>query len=52
LLDPIRMIGFIPVAAMAWFVPRRIRQNTMDIEKTLIFEEAPARAVEVLQIGD
>jgi len=52
LLDPIRMIGFIPVAAVAWYVPRRIRQNTMDIEKTLIFEEAPVRAVEVLQIGD
>ena len=52
LLDPIRMIGFIPIAAVAWYIPRRIRQNTMDIEKQLIFEEAPPRAVEVLQIGD
>jgi hypothetical protein len=52
LLDPIRMISFIPVVAVAWYVPRRIRQNTMDIEKQLIFEEVPPRAVEVLQIGD
>ena len=52
LLDPIRMIGFIPIAAVAWYIPRRIRQNTMDIEKQLIFEEAPPQAVEVLQIGD
>jgi hypothetical protein len=52
LLDPIRMIGFIPIAAVAWYIPHRIRQNTMDIEKQLIFEEAPPRAVEVLQIGD
>jgi hypothetical protein len=52
LLDPIRMIGFIPVAAMAGYVPRHIRQNTMDIEKQLIFEETPPRAVEVLQIDD
>jgi hypothetical protein len=52
LLDPIRMIGFIPLASVAWYVPRRIRQNTMEIEKQLIFEEVPTRAVEVLQIGD
>jgi hypothetical protein len=52
LLDPIRMIGFIPVAAVAWYIPRRIRQNSMDIETQLIFEEVPPRAVEVLQIGD
>ncbi len=52
LLEPIRMIGLIPLASVAWYVPRRIRQNTMEIEKQLIFEEVPTRAVEVLQIGD
>jgi hypothetical protein len=52
LLEPIRMIGFIPLASAAWYVPRRIRQNTMEIEKQLIFEEVPTRAVEVLHIGD
>jgi hypothetical protein len=50
--DPIRMIGFIPVAALAWYVPRRMRQNTMEIEKELIFEEVPTRAVEVLQLSE
>ena len=52
LLEPIRMIGFIPLASVAWYVPRRIRQNTMEIERQLIFEEVPTRAVEVLHIGD
>jgi hypothetical protein len=52
LSDPLWMIGFIPVAAVAWYIPRRIRQNTMEIERELIFEEIPTRAVQVLQLGD
>ena len=52
LSDPIRMIGFIPVATLGWYVPHRMRQNTMEIEKELIFEEVPTRAVEVLQLGE
>ena len=52
LFEPLRMIVFIPLVAAAWYVPRYIRQNAMEIEKELIFEEAPTRAVEVLQLGD
>jgi hypothetical protein len=51
-LEPLRTIVFIPLAAVAWYVPRHIRQNAMDVERALIFEEAPTRAVEVLQLGD
>jgi hypothetical protein len=50
--DPARMFLFAPLAAVAWYVPRYIRHNSMDIEKQLIFEEAPTRAVELLQLGD
>jgi hypothetical protein len=51
-VEPVRMVVFIPLVAVAWYVPRHIRQNAMDVEKVLIFEEAPTRAVEVLQLGD
>jgi hypothetical protein len=51
-VEPVRMTVFIPLVAVAWYVPRHIRQNAMEIEKELIFEEAPTRAVEVLQLGD
>jgi hypothetical protein len=50
--DPVRMIVFIPLIAAAWYVPRHIRQNAMDVEKELLFEETQTRAVEVLQLGD
>jgi hypothetical protein len=51
-IEPVRMIVFVPLAAAGWYFPHHIRKNTMDVEKELIFEEAPARAVEVLQLGD
>jgi hypothetical protein len=46
------MMVFVPLAAVAWYVPHHIRQNALDVEKELIFEEAPTRAVEVLELGD
>jgi hypothetical protein len=52
LSDSIRMAGIAPVVAVVWYVVSRIRNNTMEIERTLIFEEAPTRAIEVLQLGD
>jgi hypothetical protein len=52
LIDPARMVGFIPVAAVAWYIPRHMAKNAMNIEKRMIFEEVPTRAVEVLRLGD
>jgi hypothetical protein len=51
-VEPVRMIVFVPLAAVGWYVPHHIRQNAVDVERALIFEEAPTRAVEVLQLGD
>jgi hypothetical protein len=52
LAEPLRMISLVPVALVAWYVPHRLAKNTIDIEKKLIFEEPPARAVEALGLGD
>jgi hypothetical protein len=52
LSDPVRMIGFVPLAALGWFFPHRFRKNAMDNEKEMIFDELPASTVEVLQLGD
>ena len=52
LIDPVRMVGFIPIAAVAWYIPRHVAKNAIDIEKKLIFEEVPTRAVEVLQLSE
>jgi hypothetical protein len=52
LANPVWMAIFIPIAAVAWYIPHRIRRETMDHERILIFEEVPSRAVEVLQFGD
>jgi len=52
LSDPVRMAVIVPVAALVWYVLYRIRSNTLEIDKTLVFEEAPTRAVQVLQLGD
>jgi hypothetical protein len=51
-VEPVRMIVFVPLAAAGWYVPHRIGQNAVDVERELISEEAPTRAVEVLQLGD
>ena len=52
LANPAWMAIFLPIAAVAWYIPHRIRRETMDHERILIFEEVPSRAVEVLQLGD
>jgi hypothetical protein len=50
--QPVWMLAFIPLAALFWYIPRRIQEGTFDPENRLVFEEAPSRAVEVLQLGD
>lgn len=52
LLEPIRMIIFVPpVLGTAYFI-YRVRAETIEFDKQLIFEEIPDKAVEVLQLGD
>jgi hypothetical protein len=52
LAEPVRMIALVPCAAAAWYGPRYIRRTDLDIEKRMIFEEVPTRAVELLQLGE
>ncbi len=52
LVDPIRMLVLIPVAALFWYIPRQIENSALEVEKTLIFEDPPTRAVQLLQLGE
>jgi hypothetical protein len=52
LVEPLRMLGLLPIALVAWYIPHRLAKNTIDIEKKLIFEEPPPRTVEALGLGD
>ncbi len=52
LLEPWRMLGLVPVAAVAWYVPHHLAKSAMDIEKKLIFEESPTQTIEALRLSD
>jgi hypothetical protein len=52
LLSPMRLLNLVPVAALAWYIPRYLGNNTMDIERKLIFEEASTRSVELLRLSE
>ena len=52
LAEPARMIGLIPVVAVAWYIPHHLAKSTIDIERNLIFEESPTHAFETLGLED
>ncbi len=52
LLAPVRMLELLPVAAIAWYIPRHFARNTIEIERRMIFEETATRTVEVLRLSD
>jgi hypothetical protein len=52
LLEPLRMLWLAPVALVAWCVPHYLRENTIELERKLVFEDAATRTVEVLRLGD
>lgn len=52
LVEPLRMISLIPVAALGWYIPHRLDKNAIDIERRIIFEESATQAVELLRLGD
>ena len=49
---PVRLIGMVPVAAVAWLVPRFLWKNTTEVERKLIFEESAARNFELLRLSE
>ena len=52
LREPLRMLELLPVAALAWFIPRHLKSTTIDLEKRIIFEESAARSFELLRLGE
>jgi len=52
LLEPLRMISLIPVAAVAWYIPHRLDKSAIDIERKIIFEEPATQTVEMLRLED
>ena len=52
LVEPLRMISLIPVAAVAWYIPHRLDKSAIDIERKIIFEESATQTVEMLRLGD
>ena len=52
LVQPLRMLGALPVALVAWCVTRYLGKNTIAIERRLIFEETAVRTVEGLGLTE
>ena len=52
LRQPLRMLELVPVAAVAWYIPRHLKGSTIDLEKKLIFEESATRSFELLGLGE
>jgi 4-hydroxybenzoate polyprenyltransferase len=52
LTSPIRMIWLLPVAGIAWYIPRYLEKNTIDLERKMIFEETSTRSLELLRLSE
>jgi hypothetical protein len=52
LVQPVRMISLLPVAAVAWYIPHHLAKSAIDIDRKLIFEELPTQSIELLRLGD
>jgi hypothetical protein len=52
LSEPVRLLGMLPVIAIAALVPRFFARNTPEIERRLIFEESAARNFELLRLSE
>jgi hypothetical protein len=52
LAEPLRLLSLVPAAAVMWYIPHRLAKSAIDVEKRLIFEEAPTQTIEVLRLSD
>ena len=52
LLQPVRFLSLVPAVLVAWFVPRYLEKNTIELERKLIFEETAVRTVEGLRLSE
>lgn len=52
LAEPLRLLSFVPLAGVAWYIPHHLARTTIDLDKRLIFEETAPRAIEVLRLSE
>jgi hypothetical protein len=52
LLEPVRLLGMVPVIAIAWLVPRFLAGSAPEIERNVIFEESAGRNFELLRLSE
>jgi hypothetical protein len=52
LAEPLRLLGLVPPAVVAWFVPQVLTKSTPEIERKLIFEDSVTRTFELLRLGE
>lgn len=50
--EPWRMLELLPLALVAWYVPRYLAKNSIEIERRMIFEESAPRTVEGLRLSE
>ena len=52
LLQPVRLLSLVPVAAVAWYVPHYFAKSAIDLERKLLFEELPTQTIEALRLSE
>jgi hypothetical protein len=52
LAEPLRLLSLVPLVAVMWYIPHHLAKSAIDIEKRLIFEEAPTQTIEALRLSD
>ena len=52
LANPLRLIGLVPVVAVAWYIPHHLAKSASDIERKLIFEESPTQTIQALRLSE
>ncbi len=52
LTEPLRLLSLVPVAAVGWYIPRYLGKTASEMERRLIFEEAPVQTVEALRLSE
>jgi hypothetical protein len=52
LAEPLRLLSLVPAAAVLWYVPHYLGNNSTELERRLIFEESPAQTIEALRLSD
>ena len=52
LADPVAEAAFLAVTLGAWYAVHRLRTNSVEVNRQLIFEDAPANHFELLNLSD